>query len=76
MVIPITSNLKAMRFAFTLHVEPSTENGLTTPSVVMVFQMRAIDKTRIIGKLGKMSDADMKRTDRTIWQMLKPPSIT
>jgi mRNA interferase MazF len=42
----------------------------------MVFQMRAIDKTRIIGKLGKMSDADMKRIDRTIWQMLKPPSIT
>ncbi len=40
MVAPITSNLKALRFKFSVKVEPSTENGLDLPSVVMVFQMR------------------------------------
>jgi len=74
MVAPITSNLKALRFAFTVRVEPSEENGLTLPSVVMVFQMRAIDKTRIVRKLGTLSPSDMKLIDATIWQMLRPPA--
>lgn len=75
MVAPITSNLKALRFAFTVRVEPSVENGLTLPSVVMVFQMRSIDKTRIVRQLGKLSQADMIRIDALIWQMLKPPTL-
>lgn len=48
MVAPVTSNLTALRFSFTLRLEPSPDDGLTTPSVVMVFRMRAIDKARII----------------------------
>jgi mRNA interferase MazF len=40
----------------------------------MVFQMRAIDKTRIVRKLGTLSQADMTRIDAAIWQMLKPPT--
>ena len=71
MVAPVTSNLAALRFAFSVHVEPSQDNGLTTPSVVMVFQMRAIDKGRIVCKLGRLSEADMTRVDSAIWQMLK-----
>ena len=73
MVAPITSNLAALRFAFSLRVEPSPENGLTVPSVVMVFQMRAIDKTRIIRRIGQLSQADVVRIDAEIWRMLKPP---
>lgn len=33
MVAPITSNLNASRFAFTVPIEPSVENGLTQTSV-------------------------------------------
>jgi mRNA interferase MazF len=73
MIAPITSNLAALRFAFTVRVEPSQKNGLTLPSVVMVFQMRAIDKTRIIRKIGQMSQKDMDRVNTAIWNMLKPP---
>lgn len=65
--------LCALRFAFSVRVEPSTENGLTTPSVVMVFQMRAIDKERIVRKAGQLSAADMARIDAELWRMLKPP---
>ncbi len=72
MVAPITSNLKAQRFSFSVRVEPSVENGLSDPSIIMVFQMRAIDKRRIVRKLGRLSSTDMKRVDLVIWQMLKP----
>jgi mRNA interferase MazF len=75
MVAPITSNLAALRFAFSVRIEPSAENGLTTPSVVMVFQMRAIDKTRIVRKIGQLSELDIRRIDAKIWQMLKPPDV-
>jgi mRNA interferase MazF len=71
-VAPVTSNLAALRFAFSVRVEPSPENGLTAPSVVMVFQMRAIDKARIIRKIGRLSQDDLARVDAEIWQMLKP----
>src|SRR5439155_24450449 len=75
MVAPVTSNLAALRFAFSIRIEPSTENGLTTPSVVMVFQMRAIDKARIVRKIGQLSELDMRRIDAKICQMLKPPDV-
>jgi mRNA interferase MazF len=50
-VAPVTSNLGALRYAFSVRVEPSPENGFTVTSVVMVFQMRAIDKSRIIRRI-------------------------
>lgn len=78
MIAPVTSNPKAARFAFAVQIEPSAENGLTVPSIVMVFQLRAIDKIRIVRKLGELSQVDLARIDREIWQMLKPtgPSAT
>lgn len=72
MVAPATSNLRAQRFAFSVRVEPSIENGLTSSSVIMVFQMRAIDKMRIIKKIGSLSKDDLRRVDAEIWRMLKP----
>lgn len=74
MVAPITSNLKALRFKFSVKIEPSTENGLSLPSVVMVFQMRAIDKTRIIKTIGKLSSEDLGKVDAEIAQMLDIPA--
>lgn len=74
MIVPITSNLTALRFTFSVGVEPSSENGLTAPSVIMVFQMRAVDKTRIIQRIGHLSSDDLKRVDNEIWRMLKPAS--
>lgn len=73
MVAPITSNLNALRFTFAVKIEPSNKNGLTQTSIVMIFQMRAIDKSRIIKLIGKLSDEDLKKIDIEIWKMLKPP---
>lgn len=70
MIAPITSNLNALRFKFAVRIEPSGENGLTQISIVMIFQMRAIDKTRIIKTIGKLSERDLEKIDNEIRQML------
>ena len=75
MVVPVTSSLRAMRFPFTVSIEPSERNGLTLPSVAMVFQMRAIDRKRIIRKIGELEPEYLAQVDAEIWQMLKPPEI-
>jgi mRNA interferase MazF len=72
MIAPITSSLSASRFAFSVKIEPTDENGLTQTSIVMIFQMRAIDKTRIVKKIGMLSIEDMEKVDAEIWRMLKP----
>lgn len=72
MIAPITSNLAALRFSFSVRIEPTAENGLTVTSVVMIFQMRAIDKTRIVRKIGQVSTADIAQIDAEIWRMLRP----
>jgi mRNA interferase MazF len=40
----------------------------------MVFQMRAIDKARIVRRIGRLSQEDITRIDAEIWRMLKPPA--
>jgi len=73
MVVPLTSALGAMRFPFSIKIEPSELNGLTLPSVAMVFQMRAIDRKRLIRKIGELEQEYLAQIDAEIWQMLKPP---
>lgn len=69
MVAPITSNLNALRFKFSVKIEPSDENGLTQTSIVMIFQMRAIDKSRIIKAIGRLSHEDLKKVDLEIHRL-------
>lgn len=73
MIVPITSSLKALRFPFTVRIEPSIVNGLSAISVAMVFQLRAIDPKRIIRKIGTLETTYLKQIDVEIWRMLKPP---
>ncbi|MGK7929314.1 MAG: type II toxin-antitoxin system PemK/MazF family toxin [Spirulina sp.] len=73
MVVPVTSSLRALRFPFSVQIEPSDRNGLTLTSVAMVFQMRAIDRKRILRTIGQLESEDLARIDAEIWQMLKPP---
>ncbi len=37
-----------------LRIEPSAMNGLTMPSVLLIFQLRAIDQRRILGTVGRL----------------------
>jgi mRNA interferase MazF len=51
-VVPFTSKLQAARFDGTLRIQPDNQNGLTLPSVALVFQLRAVDKRHCIQRIG------------------------
>ena len=59
LVVPLTSSLGALRFPGTEQIEPTVENGLSTTSVGMVFQVRALDRSRFVRRLGNVSSDDL-----------------
>ncbi len=66
LLVPLTSQLDALRFPGTVLVEASQQNGLRHNSVALVFQLTAVDKRYISERLGKASDAVMAQ----IWSAL------
>jgi mRNA interferase MazF len=75
MLVPITSSVGALRFPFTVKIEPSATNGLNLTSIAMVFQLRAIDPKPIVRKIGELEPEYLAQIDAEIWQMLKPPDL-
>ncbi|MBI2107818.1 type II toxin-antitoxin system PemK/MazF family toxin [Candidatus Woesearchaeota archaeon] len=70
-VVPLTSNLQALRFPDTIEVKPSKQNGLATLSVALVFHIRAIDKKRLKSKIGNLEDSSLKEVEKTIRKILQ-----
>ncbi len=64
-VVPITANLRASRFLFTVSL-PASETGLPKDSVALVFQIRTLDKSRLSQNAGHLSDALMESVDRAL----------
>lgn len=73
MIVPFTSNLAAQRFPHTVFVVPSLENGLSVESVLLVFQLRAIDKRRIIRKIGRLEKSLLHQVEAEIKGLLGLP---
>lgn len=70
MIVPFTSNLKAQRFPRTILVEPTEENGLTMQSILLVFQLRAIDKQRITKTIGHLEDELIEKVNQEMKGLL------
>lgn len=70
MVIPCTSKLNALRFPHTVRVEPSDQNGLTMPTVLLVFQLRAIDRQRILQKIGRLEPNYLGQVNNELQSLL------
>jgi len=70
MIVPFTSNLKAQRFPHTILIQPSKENGLSIPSVLLIFQLRAIDKQRVTKTIGHLEDELMGKVNQEIRDLL------
>ncbi|RME76969.1 MAG: type II toxin-antitoxin system PemK/MazF family toxin [Chloroflexi bacterium] len=65
MVAPLTSNLKAKGYLLTVFVE-AKHSGLPKDSVILLFQIRTIDKRRLERKITHLDDTIMKQVDRAI----------
>jgi len=54
----------------TTMVQPSTQNGLDKPTVLLTFQIWALDKNRLIRKLGRLEDDQLKYLENQIRALL------
>ncbi len=68
-VVPVTGTVEAIRFQFTFQIAPSPANGLTAPSVALVFQVMAIDRTAIARRRGHLEDEYIAQLEATLRQM-------
>ena len=59
LVVPFTSQHAAARFPGTLAVQPDSVNGLSLPSVALVFQLGAQDKRNFRQRLGELDPATL-----------------
>jgi mRNA interferase MazF len=57
LIVPFTGTKAATRFPGTVPVQPDGTNGLTVPSVALVFQLTAIDQRSSLQPLGVLDAA-------------------
>lgn len=69
--VPCTSNVRALRFPYTVSVEASGKNGLHQNSVALVLHVRAIDKKRLEKKIGVLEKPVLQKIDRELRKLLK-----
>ena len=63
LVVPLTSHDTA---EYDQVLIPSPEGGLTNPSVTLPDQLRAVDRSRLVKKLGRLKASTMAKLDRTL----------
>ena len=73
LVVPLTSQLAAQALPGTCLIQPDRENGLTLPSVALVFQLRAIDKMRLKYVMGRLNPTDLAMVRRQVEALLQLP---
>ncbi|MEW6068161.1 MAG: type II toxin-antitoxin system PemK/MazF family toxin [Nitrospirota bacterium] len=71
LVVPFTTQIKAANFPFTFIVKPDSSNNLTSTSVALAFQLRAIDKKRLKKKLGNLNSDDIQVLKQNLEKVLK-----
>jgi len=69
-VVPITSSLAATRFPYTIALTPTEDNGLDKPSVLLVFQVGAVDKRFLHRSIGRLDAATIARVNEQLKAML------
>lgn len=70
-IVPITKNMKTADAPFTTVIHPNSRNGLSVPSVALGLQIRAVDKSRLLRKLGVLDSADLSAIDAELKAMLQ-----
>lgn len=73
MIIPLTTQLNAANFPHTLLLQPSIKNGLDFPSVLLIFQLRAIDKSRVVRTIGQLESSIYKQVIKDLRKLLDIP---
>jgi mRNA interferase MazF len=70
-VVPLTTNLKSARFSYTHSLSPTSQNGLDSVSIAMVFQISTLDPVRLRRRLGSVNEADRQAINSLLIDLLK-----
>lgn len=70
-IIPLTSNLQALRFNNTIKVSKNNSNNLEKDSVALIFQIQTLDSRRMLKKLGNLDKKQGKIMDKLIKDYLE-----
>ena len=62
-IVPTTTRPGAARFGTTFSLRPTPTNGLKAESVVLTFQIRALDQVRVKKEVGRLSESEMDELD-------------
>lgn len=65
MVAPLTSNLKAKGYLLTVFVEAKS-SGLPKDSVILLFQVRTVDKRRLERRVAHLNDQIMQKVEEAL----------
>lgn len=70
LVIPLSSARAALRFAGTSLVRATDLSGLRLDSVALAFQLRAVDRRRVSGRVGEIADSEKQTIFREIDKLM------
>ena len=68
--VPLTTNREAISFPYTLIIKPTKDNGLAFSSIVLIYQIRALDCKRCQKKLGRLSKVDFAKIQNELKKYL------
>ena len=63
--VPLTSNLKWGQYPFCVFL-PIHEGNLTSDAIALCHQLRVSDKTRLIRRMGQVSDATLTKIEQAV----------
>lgn len=73
LIVPLTSTRAAGRFPGTVFLPATRANGLTADSVLLVFQTRALDRTRFGLRIGVVEPAILAQVYQALDQLTGHP---
>ena len=71
-IVPITDWKESFRIRpWMVRIEPDSNNGLIKLSAADAFQIRSLAESRLVEKLGSLSDLDLALIEKALTVMLK-----
>ncbi len=71
LLLPLTTQMDALRFPGTAVIEVTPANGLPKPSVALRFQLTAVDKQFIGSYLGTLSKSEMQDVQQALESVME-----
>ncbi len=66
LLLPLTTQMDALRFPGTTLIEVTSANGLPKPSVALAFQLTVVDKQFIGSYLGRLSEPERQSIQQAL----------